>query len=148
MRNQAHAMNQSRRSATFQALRVVIARSYGPRFREVVERSKRRECKIMTSVLTLVEVLAAKLPVGTDRLFNDLMKRINRLGMDSKCASLAHDIRNHYATRASENGGKTLSTPDAIHLATAILHRADEFHTFDNDGSSKFSRFDSSVGAT
>lgn len=28
-------------------------------------------------------------------------------------------------------GGSKLKTPDAIHLVTAILHRADEFHTFD-----------------
>ncbi|HEX8165602.1 MAG TPA: PIN domain-containing protein [Beijerinckiaceae bacterium] len=65
------------------------------------------------------------------------MKRINRIGMDGKVASLAHDIRDHYMARAAEFGGKTLSTPDAIHLATAILYRADEFHTFDNDGSAK-----------
>jgi transposase-like protein len=32
-----------------------------------------------------------------------------------------------YAT----SGGSKLKTPDAIHLASAILHRADEFHTFD-----------------
>jgi PIN domain len=44
-----------------------------------------------------------------------------------------HDLRNHYAAK----GKKTLSAPDAIHLATAILYRADEFHTFDSDGSSR-----------
>ena len=47
--------------------------------------------------------------------------------MDTKIASIAHDIRNHYVT----TGGSKLQTPDAIHLAAAILHRADEFHTFD-----------------
>jgi predicted nucleic acid-binding protein len=105
--------------------------------REVIERHKRREVKLITSVLTSVEVLASKLPVGMDRLFNDFMKRLTRVAMDSKCAALAHDIRNYYAERAKENAGKTLSTPDAIHLATAILYRVDEFHTFDNDGDSK-----------
>jgi len=45
---------------------------------------------------------------------------------------IAHDLRNHYAML----GGKTLSSPDAIHLTTAILYRVDEFHTFDEDGSS------------
>jgi predicted nucleic acid-binding protein len=105
--------------------------------REVIERSKRREARIITSVLTAVEVLHSRLPVGMDRLFDGLMKRINRIGIDAKVASLAHDIRDHYMARAAEFGGKTLSTPDAIHLATAILYRADEFHTFDNDGSAK-----------
>ena len=106
--------------------------------REVIERAKRREVKLVTSVLTSVEVLQARLPVGMDTLFNGLLKRINRLGMDSKCALLAHDLRNYYALRASEHDGKILSLPDAIHLATAILYRADEFHTFDNRGNKKW----------
>jgi predicted nucleic acid-binding protein len=95
--------------------------------REIIERHKRREVKLMTSVLTTVEVLHGKLPVGVDTLFGDLMKRITRIGMDSKCASMAHDIRDHYASA----GTKGIKTPDAIHLATAILYRATEFHTFD-----------------
>lgn len=105
--------------------------------REIIERHKRRECRLVTSVLTSVEVLSAKLPAGMDRLFGDLMKRITRISVDMKCASLAHDIRNYYTARAEEHGGKTLSTPDALHLATAVLYRVDEFHTFDNAGSSK-----------
>lgn len=101
--------------------------------RETIDRWRRREVKIMTSVLTSVEVLAALIPVGMDTHFAGLMKRISRIGVDTKVASLAHDLRNHYAKK----GSKTLSTPDAIHLATAVHYRADEFHTFDEDGSSK-----------
>jgi predicted nucleic acid-binding protein len=104
--------------------------------REVIERAKRREVKIITSVLTMVEVLQSRLPVGVDRLFTDMMKRINRIGVDTKVAALAHDVRDYYMKRSAEFEGKTLSTPDAIHLATAILYRATEFHTFDNGGSS------------
>lgn len=105
--------------------------------REIIERSKRREVKIVTSVLTSVEVLDSRLPVGLKTLFYGLLKRITRLGMDTKVATMAHDIRDHYMVRAAEFGGKTLSTPDAIHLATAILYRVTEFHTFDRDGSPK-----------
>ena len=105
--------------------------------REVIDKHKRRQVKIITSTLTTVETLQCKLPVGLDNLFHGLLKRVTRLGMDSKVASLAHDIRDRYAKRASEFDGKTLSTPDAIHLATAILYRATEFHTFDRDGSAK-----------
>lgn len=104
--------------------------------REVIDRSKRREVKIITSVLTLVEVLQSKIPVGMDRLFTDMMRRVHKIGMDSKVAALAHDIRDHYTRNVLVNGGKTISTPDAIHLATAILYRATEFHTFDDGGSS------------
>ena len=101
--------------------------------REVIARHKRRECKIATSVLTQVEVPDSKLPVG----FYDLLKRINRLGVETKIATMAHDLRDHYMARSAEFGGKTLSAPDAIHLATAIIHRVTEFHTFDQNGNAK-----------
>ena len=96
--------------------------------REIIERSKRRDCRIMTSVITTVEVLQATIPAGVDTLFAGLMKRISRVGVDTKVAQLAHDIRNHY-----QKSGKKIKTPDALHLAAAILHRADQFHTFDED---------------
>jgi hypothetical protein len=62
-----------------------------------------------------------------------LLRRVSRQAMDIRVAELAHDLRNHYA----ELGGRMLSTPDAIHLATAIHYRADEFHTFDSGSSTK-----------
>lgn len=105
--------------------------------REIIERSKRRECKIVTSVLTAVEVLNGKMPVGMDTLFAGLMKRVHRLGMDTKVASVAHDLRDYYSTRPKEFDNRTLSTPDAIHLATAIIYRVTEFHTFDDKGNSR-----------
>jgi predicted nucleic acid-binding protein len=95
--------------------------------REVIDRSKKRDCRLMTSVLTSIEVLQAKIPAGMDTMFGGLLKRMTRVGIDTKVAQLAHDIRNHYA---KEN--RNIKTPDAIHLATAILNRADEFHTFDD----------------
>lgn len=101
--------------------------------REVIDRSKRRELRVMTSVLTSVEVLSAKIPAGMDTFFKGMMKRVNQVSVDIRVASLAHDIRDHYI----KSGSKTVSTPDAIHLATAILYRVDEFHTFDADGSRK-----------
>lgn len=105
--------------------------------REIVERAKRREVKIITSVLTIVEVLNGKIPVGMESLISGLMRRTNRLGMDIKVAQVAHDLRDYYSNKRDEFGGKILSTPDAIHLATAIIHRATEFHTFDQDGDAK-----------
>ena len=95
--------------------------------REIVERSQRRDCRLMTSVLTSVEVLQANIPAGVDTMFNGLLKRISRIGMDTKVAQLAHDIRNHYFKL-----DQSVKAPDAIHLSTAILYRADEFHTFDD----------------
>ncbi len=97
--------------------------------REIIERSKKRDCRIMCSVITTVEVLQATIPAGVDTLFHGLMKRVSRVGVDTKVAHMAHDIRNH----CKINGSKVIETPDALHLATAILHRADEFHTFDDE---------------
>jgi predicted nucleic acid-binding protein len=105
--------------------------------REIIERSKRKEVKIITSVLTKVEVLSGKIPVGMDTLFSGLMKRIHPISMDIKVAGLAHDLRNHYVNNRAQHGNKILGTPDAIHLATAILYRVTEFHTFDQDGDAK-----------
>lgn len=96
--------------------------------REVIDKHRKRDVRLMTSVLTSVEVLSGKIPAGMDTLFSGLLKRLTRVSMDTKIAALAHDLRNHYAN----NGGTKLKTPDAIHLATAILFRADEFHTFDD----------------
>lgn len=95
--------------------------------RDIIQRMKRRDAKVITSVLTTVEVLAAKIPVGIDSPFKDLLKRVNRQSMDIRVASLAHDLRNHYATL-----DRSLKAPDAIHLATAIHYRVDELHTFDD----------------
>lgn len=95
--------------------------------REIIQRVKRRDAKVMTSVLTNVEVLSSKVPAGTDTLFRGLMKRLNRVSMDIRVADLAHDLCNHYSLL-----GRKLKAPDSIHLATAITYRAIEFHTFDD----------------
>lgn len=102
--------------------------------RELIDLARRRDAKIVTSVITLIEVLSSHIPTGMDDLMKGLMKRVEQLSVDIKVAGVAHNIRDHYA----KIGGKGLSTPDSIHLATAILYRVDEFHTFDHDGNSKF----------
>lgn len=102
----------------------------------MIDRAQRREVKIVTTVLTYVEVLSGKIPAGMDTLFAGMMKRVNRVGVDTKVASVAHDLRNYYSSRPKEFDGKTLSTPDAIHLASGIIYRVTEFHTFDAGRSS------------
>lgn len=54
----------------------------------------------------------------------------------------AHAIHLHHLDLAhyiSKNGptGLTLTVPDSLHLATAILYRATEFHTFDENDKPK-----------
>jgi hypothetical protein len=74
--------------------------------REIVDRSKRREVRLMTSTITSVEVLTAKIPTGFDTLFVALLKRVNRVSVDIKVAGIAHDLRNYYLTRPQEFAGK------------------------------------------
>lgn len=100
---------------------------------DCLNKFNKREISLMTSVLTLTEItIAKKLPAGTDTLLEKAMQRPNfsKLAVDLKVARLAKDMRNYYLARP-EFKDKTLSVPDAIHLATAVLNRATEFHTFD-----------------
>jgi predicted nucleic acid-binding protein len=107
--------------------------------RDFVARLKRREVRIMTSVITFTEVYRAKLPAGMDTLFEDLLKRPNvgKIGVDIKVARLTRELRDYYADRKPEFKDKTLSVPDSLHVATAILYRADELHTFDENNSKR-----------
>ncbi|HBG30694.1 MAG TPA: hypothetical protein DDW98_08715 [Gammaproteobacteria bacterium] len=101
-----------------------------------IAKLKRREVSLMTSVLTVVEITANKIPTGTESMLVEAMQRPNftRIAVDHRVARLAREIRDHYLSR-SQWGGKTVSVPDSIHLATAILYRATEFHTFDGKDS-------------
>jgi predicted nucleic acid-binding protein len=86
---------------------------------------------LCTSVITETEVLQGKLSPEQITKFQNLFKRRNviSIGVDSKIARLASEIRNYYSTKKVR-----ISTPDSIHLATAIIYGADEFHTLDGDG--------------
>lgn len=98
-----------------------------------VRKINRREIQIMTSAIAYTEVTATRLPVGVDQQFFDLMRSTNVkvVSADIRITKLARDLRDYYFSRSAEFNKKTLCTPDAIHLATAILYKAKEFHTFD-----------------
>jgi len=107
--------------------------------RDLIAKVKRREVSIMTSALTFVEVTEAKVGAGIINLLDDLFKRPNlgKIILDIRVAKLARDLRDYYSSRPDQYHKKTLSIPDAIHIATAILYKADAFHTFDGDNRSK-----------
>ncbi len=98
-----------------------------------------RKIRIMTSAITFVETTATKLPAGADEQFSDLLRRssVSVVAADIKICRLARTLRDYYSDRASEFNNKTLSVPDAIHLATAILYKGKEFHTFDANNSKR-----------
>ncbi|RMF99148.1 MAG: PIN domain-containing protein [Gammaproteobacteria bacterium] len=101
--------------------------------REVIELFEKNQAVIITSTITITEVTEAKIEPWGIKMFEDLLKRpgIQRVAVDVRIAKLARELRDHYSRNSEEFGRKTLTPPDAIHLATAILYKADEMHTFD-----------------
>ena len=91
---------------------------------------------LITSVITLTEVLEARLSDEARQKFRDLFKRRNvkQINVDQRIAQLAQEIRQHYS---QQNPSVRIETPDSIHLATAILYKADELHTTDGSGKRK-----------
>jgi len=106
--------------------------------KDVLEKFKRREIGLMTSTLTITEISVAKVSSGTYTLLDDVMQRPNfsRISVDIRVAKLARDLRDFYLTPNST--AKTLTVPDSIHVASAILYRATEMHTFDGNDSNKY----------
>jgi hypothetical protein len=89
-----------------------------------------------TSTLTIVEVLSADLTMQQEELFHKSFRPQDhiRYDLDPPIALKARDFRRRCL---GDKSGKTLSTPDAIHLATAAICAAGEFLTFDKGGSDK-----------
>jgi predicted nucleic acid-binding protein len=99
--------------------------------REVTE----NKAILFTSALTNAEIFQGRLTKSQKVKLQALMQRTNvrQVAMDIRIADRASAIREFYNTR-----GNKIKTPDATHLATAILYRADEMQTMDGlrkDGS-------------
>jgi len=104
---------------------------------EIAEKVHRNEAVLITSAFFLAELVECNLPAGTMDKIGQLFKRrnIQMKVTDQRVSTLASQIRNHYLEKRRLEGKKgTVSTPDAIHLATAIHYQVDEFHTYDDGG--------------
>jgi predicted nucleic acid-binding protein len=107
-----------------------------PMMAEIIRENSVRENTIITSTVTLIEVLSTKLTGDQEKTFRDCFKNPKHVlyDVDPAVAFRARELREYYVTHKIKN--RSLSTPDAIHLATALIHGASSFHTFDN-GKSK-----------
>lgn len=96
----------------------------------IVSEVQQGKAIIITSVMASTEIFEGNFTQQQERQFKLLMGRrdVTQVNVDHNVSDLARQIREHYKKK-----GKKLSTPDATHLATAIIHKADEFHTFDED---------------
>ncbi|MEO6823292.1 MAG: type II toxin-antitoxin system VapC family toxin [Nitrosospira sp.] len=119
---------------------------------EVVNLIERGKIILFTSAIWRVEVLDSSLNEEQKQTLRKLFdgRHITDVAADSRIFDLAHEIRNYYQIeRQKDQNQPKISTPDALHLATAILNNATEFHTFDgatqNGGIGKLIRLSGNV---
>ena len=88
---------------------------------------------LVTSVVTRMEILRSTLTKEQNGKYDLLFKRRNfqEMPIDKRVVALAHDLRDYYQQQKAKDGLPTLGTPDSIHLATAIVWKAECFYTFD-----------------
>lgn len=101
---------------------------------ECVDNVNNGNIRLITSVITRTEVFEADLPEDVRIKYEALLQRRNvqLLDNDLRVANLSREIREYYTRLQKQDGIDTVTTPDAVHLATAIHYRADAFYTFDN----------------
>jgi predicted nucleic acid-binding protein len=99
-------------------------------FEEIVKQVENGKAVLFTSALTKSEVLEGRMTPEQKETFSELFQRKNLVLVEitDRVLTLSKEIR---------EWNPKISTPDAIHLATAILYEADEFHTTDGGGKRK-----------
>jgi len=98
--------------------------------KDVVEEVEIGRAVLFTSSLTRGEIYQGRLSQQQRDMFAALMRRRNvrEINADSRIMDRASSIREHHDNPIEK---RKISTPDATHLATAILYEADEFQTMD-----------------
>ncbi len=86
--------------------------------------------RLAVSTLLYVEVLESTMPAPAIGQFEKFMQNramISIVAVDIRVARKAQMIRDTLRKK-----GESVSTPDAVHIATAIVSGAQFFHTFDD----------------
>jgi hypothetical protein len=86
------------------------------------------KCVLFTSVMTKTEVFYRLTTQWARDEYTHFCQRpnVNIVAQDERISDKSSEIRQHYA-----NKGITLDAGDCVHLATAILYKADVFYTLD-----------------
>ncbi|MGO4505264.1 type II toxin-antitoxin system VapC family toxin [Dyella sp. 2YAF14] len=97
----------------------------------------RGEIILATSTVGVAEVLSANLPDGSREQFERILRRSNfqPITMSETVARQAARLRGHCYGKERNGTGEPyiLSTPDAIHVVSAMLIKADVVVTLDSD---------------
>jgi len=99
--------------------------------RQMAEDNASHKNVIISSIITYTEVLAINLTADNEALFRKSFRTQHHIAydVDPPIALKAREIRERFLRR---DDGKKIKTPDALHLATAIVHKAERFLTFDD----------------
>lgn len=107
---------------------------------EILEANKAGDNLIFTSVITHLEVIPSKIEAKKPGAENQYLgtfdgKRFVDQEIGRNILLRAREIREFYYRPPDETGKgvKVMDAADAVHLATAIIYQAHEFHTRDND---------------
>jgi hypothetical protein len=108
---------------------------------QTIEMAMAGEVVIVTSTLTLAEILEAKMTPEQRVKFAGIFSApyLQLVDMDRRISTKSSVIRDHHDTRTydqdgRQNGGSFMRLPDAIHLATAIHMNVDVVNTLDGSG--------------
>lgn len=98
---------------------------------EQVRLIEKDQLYMATSVITLTEILRIKLKPAAVETFERIFQRPNcqMYDVNVPIAHVAQEIREFYSGR--NDGLPTIETPDALHLATAIVYECQTFYTLD-----------------
>lgn len=99
--------------------------------KSVIAEIEAKKYKLAVSTLVYVEVLECRMPEQAIKQFKEFMKNgdlVEVFAVDIRIAEKAQAIRN----RTRNEKKKMIKTPDAVHIATAIVSKAKQLHTFDD----------------
>jgi len=101
---------------------------------DTVRRVNDNEVVLVTSVMTQTEVLESRMTPDAQVKFENVFKRRNVIWInhDTRVGKLSHDIRSYYDQR-----GIKISSPDSVHLASALIYDVDVLYTLDGSGKKK-----------
>ncbi len=95
---------------------------------ECFERIRKDEIQAIVSAVLYSEILLGQYPEDKQLAFYKLMSGTNPqvMEVDIRIARTAGELRTYFNTK-----GMKMSTPDAVHISTAIHYGAHEFYTVD-----------------